>query len=80
LTQPAVALIVRGAVLARFVRQRVRVLNAVPSRVNLGTLRELAESGQVVPAMDRTFPLCDAAAAIGYLEREHARAKVVLIV
>jgi len=73
-----VALMVRAMVLARFVRQRLRVLDAQPSRANLATIRELVESGQVAPVIDRTFALRDAAAAISYLEREHARAKVVL--
>jgi NADPH:quinone reductase-like Zn-dependent oxidoreductase len=34
----------------------------------------------VRPVLDRTFPLAEAAAAMTYLETEHARAKVVLTV
>ena len=30
------------------------------------------------PAVERTYPLTDAAAAIRYVESEHARAKVVV--
>jgi NADPH:quinone reductase-like Zn-dependent oxidoreductase len=51
---------------------------AVPSRENLATLRELAESGKITPVIDRTFPLSEAPEAIRYLEVEHARAKVVI--
>jgi NADPH:quinone reductase-like Zn-dependent oxidoreductase len=73
-----VGLIMRGQLTDRFVRQRLCTLPAKPSRENLATLRELAESGQVMPAIDRTFPLREAAEAIRYLEVEHARAKVVI--
>ena len=75
-----VGLIVKAQVVARLVRQRLIVLTAVPSRENLATLRELAESGAITPVIDRTYPLREAAEAIRYLEQEHARAKVVLTV
>jgi len=73
-------LVVRGTLLSRLVRQRVVVLTAVPSRENLATLRELAESGALTPVIDRTHPLRETAEAIRYVEEEHARAKVVLTV
>ncbi|MEV0565257.1 NAD(P)-dependent alcohol dehydrogenase [Dactylosporangium sp. NPDC050588] len=75
-----VGLITRGRVVSRFVRHRVRVLTAVPGRENLATLRELIESGAVIPVIDRTFPLGEAAEAVRYLEMDHARAKVVITV
>ena len=73
-------LVVKGRLLSRFVRQRVVVLSAVPSRENLATLRELAEAGTLTPIIDRTHPLSETAEAIRYLEQDHARAKVVLTV
>jgi NADPH:quinone reductase-like Zn-dependent oxidoreductase len=74
-------LAIRGMIASRFVRrQRIVVLTAVPSRDNLAVLRNFAESGRLVPVIDRTFALDEAAAAIRYLETEHARAKVVLTV
>jgi hypothetical protein len=33
-----------------------------------------------VPVIDRTYPLCEAAEAIRYLEAGHARGKVVVTV
>ncbi len=74
------ALIIRALVLSRFVRQRLIALTATPSRENLATLRELAESGRITPVIDRTYPLSEAPEAIRYLEQEHARGKVVIIV
>ncbi len=75
-----IGLIVRGRLASGFVGQRVRTLTATPSRANLATLRELAEAGTLTPVIDRTHPLSETAEAIRYLEREHARAKVVLSV
>jgi NADPH:quinone reductase-like Zn-dependent oxidoreductase len=74
-------LFVRGKLLAPFLRRR-RLISPTPdpSRATLDELRELTESGQVTPLIDRTFPLTEAAAAIRYLETEHARSKVVLTV
>ena len=73
-------LILRGQALSRFVRHRLLVLTATPSRENLAALRELAESGEITPVIDRTYPLSEVPEAIRYLEVEHARAKVVITV
>ncbi|WP_062438590.1 NAD(P)-dependent alcohol dehydrogenase [Herbidospora daliensis] len=73
-------LIVRARLAAPFVKEKIVVLEAVQSRAALTALRELADSGQVVPAVDRTYDLADAAEAMRYMEVEHARANVVLTV
>jgi NADPH:quinone reductase-like Zn-dependent oxidoreductase len=73
-----IALVAKGQLLSRFVRHRVITLSATPSKENLATLRELAESGTLTPIIDRTHPLSETAEAIRYVEQEHARAKVVL--
>lgn len=75
-----IGLIAKGTLLSRFVRQRLIVLVAKPSKEDLATLRDLAESGQLTPVIDRTYPLSDAAEAIRYLELEHARAKVIITI
>jgi NADPH:quinone reductase-like Zn-dependent oxidoreductase len=41
---------------------------------------ELIESGKVVPAIDRTYPLTETAAAIRHLQDGRARGKVVIAV
>jgi NADPH:quinone reductase-like Zn-dependent oxidoreductase len=75
-----IGLVVRGRLLSRFVRQRLLVLTATPSRENLATLREFAESGHLTPVVDRTYPLSETPEAVRYVEVEHARAKVVITV
>jgi NADPH:quinone reductase-like Zn-dependent oxidoreductase len=73
-----IALIIRGQLLSRFVRQRVATFSATPSGANLTTLRELAEAGTLTPVIDRSLPLSETAEAIRYVEADHARAKVIL--
>jgi len=41
-------------------------------------LKELLESGQVVPIIDRRYPLSDTADAIRYLDEGHAQGKVII--
>lgn len=73
-------LTIKAALTSRFVSQRLVALNTKTSRENLATLAGLAESGDVVPVIDRTYSLPETPEAIRYLELEHARAKVVITV
>ncbi|MEJ2859139.1 MULTISPECIES: NAD(P)-dependent alcohol dehydrogenase [unclassified Saccharothrix] len=73
-------LTIKALLVSWFVRQRMVMLNTETSRENLETLAGWAESGAVVPVVDRTYSLPEAAEAVRYLELEHARAKVVITV
>jgi NADPH:quinone reductase-like Zn-dependent oxidoreductase len=72
------ALFLRAQVVARFARHRILMPSTFLSTENLVTLGELAEAKQVRPVIDRTYPLNETPQAIDYLEREHARAKIVI--
>ncbi|WP_432993316.1 NAD(P)-dependent alcohol dehydrogenase [Dactylosporangium sp. CA-233914] len=75
------ALVIRATLSSKLGNRRIVPLNNVPpSAASLATLREYLESGEIAPAVDRTFPLERAAEAVRYLEIEHARAKVVITV
>lgn len=54
--------------------------NANVTKQKLDTLCEMMESGQITPAIDRTYPLAQTADAMRYFGKEHARAKVVIAV
>jgi NADPH:quinone reductase-like Zn-dependent oxidoreductase len=43
-------------------------------------LRELIETGQVTPAIGRTYPLSEVPEAIRYFVENHARAKIAITV
>ena len=53
---------------------------AVPNKKDLLFAKELLEAGEIVPVIDRCYPLGETADAIRYLEKGHARGKVVIIV
>jgi NADPH:quinone reductase-like Zn-dependent oxidoreductase len=46
---------------------------------DLAFLAELCETGKLMPVIDRSYPLADAAEAIRHLEGGHARGKVIVI-
>jgi NADPH:quinone reductase-like Zn-dependent oxidoreductase len=55
----------------------------VPAKINkkdLVLLKDLLETGKVVPIIDRRYPLSDVAEALGYLGEGHAKGKVVITV
>ena len=43
-------------------------------------IKELLETGKVVPVIDRVYPLRETAEALRYLEKGHARGKVIITV
>jgi len=53
---------------------------ASTNRENLLIIKELLETGKVVPVIDRSYPLSETAEAIRYLEKGHAAGKVVISV
>jgi NADPH:quinone reductase-like Zn-dependent oxidoreductase len=61
-----------------FLRQQGRPYLSVPKLKDLTFLKELIEDGKLTPAIDRTYPLSDAADAFRYLGSGHARGKVVI--
>jgi NADPH:quinone reductase-like Zn-dependent oxidoreductase len=63
-----------------FVRQRLSPFEAKRSKEDLQVLKELIESGEVSPVIDRTYPLSEVPAVLRYLEEGHARGKVIITV
>jgi NADPH:quinone reductase-like Zn-dependent oxidoreductase len=72
--------VIKAAVLSPFLRQRLVTFEAKQSKDDLRVLKELVESGKLVPVIDRTYPLIETSEAIRYLETGHARGKVVITV
>jgi NADPH:quinone reductase-like Zn-dependent oxidoreductase len=58
------------------VGQTLAPVNDKPNQ-DLDFLKELIESGEVTPVIDKTHPLEEAADAMRYLEAGRARGKVV---
>jgi NADPH:quinone reductase-like Zn-dependent oxidoreductase len=53
-------------------------LMAKPNRKDLTYIKELLEAGKVVPVIDKTYPLNEVADALSYLEKGHAKGKLVI--
>ena len=47
---------------------------------DLGVLRDLTESGKIAPALTKTYPLTETAAAYKYLETGHASGKIAITI
>lgn len=72
--------ILRAVVTSPFVGQRLVMFVAKPSRQRLLDLKDLIESGDVTPVVERTYPLSECADAIGHVEQEHNRGKTILVI
>jgi len=70
----------RAQLLSPFVSQRLTAFIAPESRADLITLGEMADSGAITPAIDRAYPLSQAAAALRHLAEGHTRGKIVISV
>jgi NADPH:quinone reductase-like Zn-dependent oxidoreductase len=68
----------RALLLSPFVGQRLAMLVSKEHHRYLEDLAPLLESGQVISAIDRTYPLAEAAAAMRRLEDGLVRGKIVI--
>ena len=59
-------------------KQKLGALSSQPNQKDLLYMKELLESGEVKPVIDRRYPLSQVADAIRYVEQGHARGKVVI--
>ncbi|MGQ4385676.1 NAD(P)-dependent alcohol dehydrogenase [Streptomyces sp. SAS_270] len=71
---------IRAVLLSPFIGQNLRNLVSVARREDLQTLKDLAEQGLITPAIDRTYPLSEAPAAIRHLKKGHPRGKLVVTI
>ncbi len=72
--------VLRAVVVSQLVRQKLLPFMARLRQEDLLFLRDLLETGKVVPVIDRSYPLEAVPEAIRYLEQGHARGKVLITV
>ncbi|MCK2238059.1 MULTISPECIES: NAD(P)-dependent alcohol dehydrogenase [unclassified Crossiella] len=72
--------VLRALLWSLVLKQNLRGLFATERAADFALLGELAEEGKLTPALDRTFPLSETAAAIKHLHDGKARGKVVISV
>ena len=66
--------------IARMKGRKVVSFMANVNQADLVFIKELLEAGTVVPVIDRKYPLSETPEAIRYVEKGHARGKVVITV
>ena len=71
--------VIKAYVLSAFMRQHASPFLSVPNAEDLLYIKDLIEAGKVMPVIDRTYPMSETPKALRYLEEEHARGKVVII-
>jgi NADPH:quinone reductase-like Zn-dependent oxidoreductase len=59
-------------------RKKMGNVLARPNKKDLTFMKELLEAGNVVPVIDRRYPLRKVPEALRYLEAGHAQGKVVI--
>ena len=69
---------IKAPILGPFVDQEISVMLATGSSADLVALAEYMEKGELLPVIDRSYPLDEVPAAIAYSEEGHARGKIVI--
>ncbi|HET6629279.1 MAG TPA: NAD(P)-dependent alcohol dehydrogenase [Woeseiaceae bacterium] len=69
---------VKGMIYSAFVSQEFAPFLTSPNQADLALLGELMAAGTVTPVIDRRYALSEVPDAIRYMEKGHARGKVVI--
>jgi NADPH:quinone reductase-like Zn-dependent oxidoreductase len=89
LTPKGICVIIAGSYFLQFILgpwmsmtggNKIGTFMTIPDKKDLVSMKELLEAGEVVPVIDRRYPLSEVPEAMRYLEGGHARAKVVITV
>jgi NADPH:quinone reductase-like Zn-dependent oxidoreductase len=76
-----IQVLVLGSWVSRAGRKKIgHMETANPNKIDLVCIKELLKASKVVPVIDRTYPLSEVPEAIRYLEKGHAKGKVVITV
>lgn len=76
----ALQAVMLGPVLSGLGTKKMVHIPARATHTDLVFIGELLQAGQLVPFIDRCYPLSETAAAVRYVIEEHARGKVVITV
>src|SRR6266853_1544216 len=71
---------IEGLMLSPFVSQKFGMIVADLNKEDLATLGDLMQSGKLTPVIDRRYKLSETPEALRYVEKGHARGKVVVTV
>jgi len=63
---------------SKLAKEKFVIFGVAINKKDLGVLRDLTESGKIAPALTKTYPLTETAAAYKYLETGHASGKIAI--
>jgi NADPH:quinone reductase-like Zn-dependent oxidoreductase len=69
-----------AALRSKFSKEKFVMFGVDINKKDLGVLRDLTEGGKVAPALTKTYPLTETAAAYKYLETGHVQGKIAVTV
>jgi NADPH:quinone reductase-like Zn-dependent oxidoreductase len=69
-----------AALRSKFAKEKFVMFGVDINKKDLGVLRDLTESGKVVPALTKSYPLTETAAAYKYLETGHVQGKIAITI
>ena len=69
-----------AALRSKFSKEKFVMFGVDINKKDLGVLRDLTESGKITPALTKTYPLTETAAAYKYLETGHASGKIAITI
>ena len=69
---------IRATMLSPLVSQRLRMFLAKNNKEDLGVLKELIESGDITPIVDKTYKLSEAARAVANVGERYSRGNPVI--
>ena len=69
-----------GKRISRTGNQKIVVLSLVQSQKDLNSIKELLESGKIMPVIDGCYPLSKTPEAFWYYEKVHPKGKVIITV
>jgi len=69
-----------AALRSKFASEKFIIFGVDINKKDLGVLRDLTESGKITPALTKTYPFTETAAAYKYLETGHASGKIAITI
>jgi NADPH:quinone reductase-like Zn-dependent oxidoreductase len=75
-----VAGVLTASLRSKFTNDKFVVFGVDINKTDLGILRDLTESGKIMPALTKTYPLTETAAAYKYLETGHVQGKIAITI
>ena len=69
-----------AALRSKFAKEKFVMFGVDINKKDLGILRDLTESGKIAPALTKTYPFTETAAAYKYLETGHVQGKIAITI